>query len=717
MSAWRFAPDFLLRATGFPIERLTAIGDAFPDSALASGSDWEARLTRERHALFAALADDPAREAILTSAPLVDSNFDGWRAHAQAGRRNSQDKKRERVLWRFLQRLTAKNDSTSFFGAVAAGSFESGREGDADAVLPIEAGRRAYTTQWVVERLLQVARAELVAAGLNTPELRRAPGVDGEGRVFEPGARGFREAEGAATTVDFDALPSGLIDPVGEAMARLERQPAGPLRDAWIARFAEVADLRTTFAASAGDVTARRCILAAVDTRLAALMGETARRGDGEFYASRSAVHEQADRTGGSVTLPAAWHTALTAAAAPFLELALLMQAPERVVLRRWFERTFEASKESPVLWRDVLDAIAESPLQLELAAPASVRRAREALKSIRNTLRGQIDRALASDPMAEAVRLDPAEVMPDVAAALTALGPIGRAYANPDFMIALDPAAPELPYRVQPPLPAGPTFILAEAHHLPCLTPCLLPSLALEAPLVARTKALLAELCAPDRPAFPVSYDHSFISVGPDLGAIGLELSGLAKEPPARRATFAELAVYLDGDGTLRFVVPSHTGDLLDVVPLTRTARIHQAAAVFPLSCPDLGRFLAGPDWRAFESLPRLAFGDLVVHRRRFELTPADLPSLSKDAVRTYLAAKAGIAVAPRFMFARMGSEPKPILIDWGSALATELAFWSLTRGETLELSEMSPAPDHCWLRSASGHHTSELRTVLVRG
>jgi len=698
---WRFAPDFLLRATGFPIERITALGDT------ATTASWDERITRERQALFAALGDDCAREAILTSAPLVDTNFAGWRAHAEAGRRNSQDKKRERVLWRFLQRLTAKNDSTSFFGAVAAGSFDEVMAADttADTIHPIEASRRAYTTQWVVEHLLHAAIVELAAAGLHRPEPRRAAGVDSEGRRWEPGSRGFTNDPEAATTVDLDALPSGLVDPIAEAVARLAREPESALRDTWIGRLREVAGLRDAFAASAGDVAARREALAAIDTRVGELMGEAPRRGDGEFYVSRSPVHEQADRTATSVGLPAGWHAALTSASGPFLEFALLMQAPERVVMRRWFQRTFEASRADPVLWRDVLAAIAESPLQFELAAPASVRRARDTLKRVRANLRQQIDDALAADPTTFSVRLDPSAVMPDIEAALAGLGPLGTAYANPDFMIAFGASA-------------EPTFILAEAHHLPCLTPCLLPSLGLEAPLVARTRDLLNALCAPDLPSFPVSYDHSFISVGPDFGAVGLELSGLAKEPPERRATFAELAVYLDADEQLRFVVPSHadTPVALDVVPLTRTARLHQAAPVFPLSCPDLGDFLAGPDWRPKLALPRLAFGDLIVHRRRFELTPADLPLLSKGGVRTHLARVAGIATAPRFMFARMGSEPKPILLDWGSALATELAFWSLNRGETLELSEMLPAPEDCWLRSPLGHHTSELRTVIIR-
>lgn len=691
MSEWRFFSSFLLRATGFPIERLAAV-------AAPAVSSRDARVAQERSALFAALADDAAREAILTSAPLVDANFAGWRAHAEAGRRNAQDKKRERVLWRFLQRLCAKNDSTSFFGAVAAGSFD--RVADVEAVYPIEARRSVYTTQWVVEKLLERAVGELRAAGLHAPARRRAPGVDAEGRRWEPGARGFEQADGDAvvTEVDREALPSGLVDPIGAAIAQLEGEPASALRDDWIARLGEVATLREAFAATAGDPAGRRAALTALEARVSELMAEPAQRGEGEFYVSRGPVHEQADRTGTIVGLPVGWAEGLRAASAPLLELALLMQAPERVVLRRWFTRNFESSRDEPVPWREVLEAIAEAPLALELAAPPEVRRAREAIKQVRAELRAQIDRALATEPGVHLVRLDPEPVLALVRPALAGLGPIGTAYANPDFMIAKTSE--------------GPSFLLAEAHHLPCLTPCLLPSLVHAEAVIEQTRAFLRALTAPDAPAFPASYDHSFISVGPDLGAVGLELSGLAKEPPERRATFAELGVYLDDEsGLLRFVVPTHAGETLGVVPMTRTARLHQAAPTFPLSCPDLGRFLAGPDWRPLEALPRLALGDLVVHRRRYRLTPADLTRIDREDVRAYFGEG-----APRFMFARMASEPKPILIDWGSALSTELALWALGRGEALELSEMWPDPDGCWLRSPAGHHTAELRTVIVR-
>jgi hypothetical protein len=161
---------------------------------------------------------------------------------------------------------------------------------------------------------------------------------------------------------------------------------------------------------------------------------------------------------------------------------------------------------------------------------------------------------------------------------------------------------------------------------------------------------------------------------------------------------------------------VPSHAGEVIDVAPLTRTARLHQASPVFSVATLDLGSWLAGPDWRPVEALPRLGYGGLVVHRRRFVLKPEQVKSSA--GLGPALAQVSGLEIEalPRFMFMRVESEPKPILIDWWSGVATALALWSLGRGETLTLSEMWPGPEQCWLRGPGGHHTSELRTVMVR-
>ncbi len=711
--SWTFFPYFLLRATGFPVERMAGVA-AF--DGMADPGD-AGRVADERRRLFEALGDPGAREALMTSAPLVDRNFDGWRAHAEAGRRNAQDKKRERVLWRFLQRLTAKNDSTSFFGAVAAGSFEV--DFDAGTVLPVEAGRRAFSTQWLVEKLLSTAVEDLVAAGLwpgIERAFRRAPGADADGVVWEPGGRGFKRS-GEPEVVGPDYLPSGLVDPVGAAVAVLRSAPESAEREAWIGRFMRLEEGRAAFEATAGKPDERRAMLAAHEAELTAMLGEAPSRHEGEFYASRTPLHEQADRTGTVIGFPKVWTAELQTVAGPFLELSLLNQLAERLTFAAWFERTWESSRDEPVLWREVLAEIAKDPMALELAAPAEARVIREALKGIKTELRAQVDRVIAAGEVE--ARL---EVSAEVGRLLGGLGAkVGTAYANPDFMVAADPTAHET------------RFILAEAHHLPHLTGCLLPPLAACDEVVAASARFLEGLTAPAKAAFPVSWDHSFISVGVDLGAVGLELSGLAKEPPERRGTLAELAVYsrgASGEG-LAFVVPSHMNEIadvpnvanvvdvanmIDVAPLTRTARLHQASPVYSVATLDLGSWLAGPDWRPVEALPRLSYGGLVVHRRRFVLKPDEVKSAGD--VAGALARVSGLAVehVPRFMFMRVESEPKPILIDWWSGISMALALWSLGRGETLTLSEMWPAPEQCWLRGPGGHYTSELRTVMVR-
>ena len=35
--------------------------------------------------------------------------------------------------------------------------------------------------------------------------------------------------------------------------------------------------------------------------------------------------------------------------------------------------------------------------------------------------------------------------------------------------------------------------------------------------------------------------------------------------------------------------------------------------------------------------------------------------------------------------------------------------------RGAPVEFTEMLPSPEECWLESADGHHTSELRVVAL--
>ncbi len=180
------------------------------------------------------------------------------------------------------------------------------------------------------------------------------------------------------------------------------------------------------------------------------------------------------------------------------------------------------------------------------------------------------------------------------------------------------------------------------------------------------------------------------------------------------RRASFAELRIGRSERG-FRFTVPTYAGEFADIVPLTRVTGIHLAAPVFPVKPVDLASFL-GHDWCWPSRLPRIMWGDIVVHRRCWFLPSckwADAPT-PREAVRR-LRRRLGEGV-PRFTFVASSTEPKAILVDWSNPLSVEMAIWQARREDHCMFVEMLPGPDHLWFRGSDGYHTAEMRAVFVR-
>ena len=77
---------------------------------------------------------------------------------------------------------------------------------------------------------------------------------------------------------------------------------------------------------------------------------------------------------------------------------------------------------------------------------------------------------------------------------------------------------------------------------------------------------------------------------------------------------------------------------------------------------------------------------------------------------------------IRPRLVFYRVAGEPKPLYLDLDSPVYVSLFLRTLAaaarRGDpALDVSEMLPTPEQCWLRDAKGsRHACEWRMLFVR-
>ena len=122
----------------------------------------------------------------------------------------------------------------------------------------------------------------------------------------------------------------------------------------------------------------------------------------------------------------------------------------------------------------------------------------------------------------------------------------------------------------------------------------------------------------------------------------------------------------------------------------------------------------------------PRVMIDRLIVTRESWRIPASDIPFVheEEESARFYLAQQWRESLRlPRFVFARISVEPKPVYVDFSSPLYVELlckmvrrVFASDHPEKKVELSEMLPTPEQNWLRDASGQkYTSELRIVIA--
>lgn len=660
---------------------------------------YPAELAELRARLHRRAADETIQEAVFLSNPAVYANV--WERYLGRALQplNAERRRVERVVYTYLQRLCAKNETTSFFGPMGYGEIvpEDGFEVRVERTQP----RRTMLSYWAVCALANVINREqelFTALPVARNPLftidgdhARSPAVNASvplsplaldmlalvaspprelaelaAALRQPLAevtRAARQLIKAGILVHGLHIPSDLFDTLGYLTTQVAALPDGTAADRWRQRLSTLRDLLAAFADAA--FADRRRLLPTIETHFTEYTGLPARRGAGQVYADRLVLYEEA----GSrfrIQLGGRQAAALAAAVAPTLELATAYGEQ----LQRGYRRK-------------MVEVLGPQAQPLNFLAYAMRVRPEGTLKSefapvtpllIEDTGRRQ---ALAADICGTA-------------------HPSGR-YALPDVcLLAASPAA----------IRAGDVSVVVSRVHHHLLVPSWL--------------SLFYEY--PERFA---QVARSWLEREPSAnGIVGLELTrrnkGFYAFPGPRStlpgvyvaaadaASAADLTVALGADGpTLQ---AADGGERLIYLALSDYATYPPFAALaHPLVIHP--RFTS-----ATGHVGRLTLADVVVQRERWECRLEHLSSLHGLELALAITRERQAQGWPRFVFARVASERKPYMVDTASPFGHELLRYLAAQNQSMLLEEMLPGPEDLWLHDAQGRYTCELRMQITR-
>ncbi|HEY4026747.1 MAG TPA: lantibiotic dehydratase [Candidatus Dormibacteraeota bacterium] len=716
MSGWALGDVFVLRHAGFPFDWLDGLGWSEPalaavDAVLdaetrgapeseraalraAAGTALESELDGLRTELRRLAAEPDVREAVFLSNPAVYEN--AWPRLVAPGLppARSGSRRDERLAYTYLQRLCAKNETTSFFGPMGYGEIV---EGDAFRVERRPTRRRTFVAFWVLQELvrgvnrepelrahLPLARNPLFrfrAAEARSSSLGRAVAIDAGAAALlghlDRGANSIAALAAAAGTspaaVGRDLLPLlrggalllGIelppdeLDPFAALVAAVERLPALAARERWLERFRRLDELRRTF--EGARLPERAGLLHEMESAFAAWTGCEPRRGSGDVYADRLVLYEEASSPF-AIVLGRETAERLAASLSPALEVSAAYGAG---VQREY------AGAVAPVL--------AEAGGRLGLM---------EYLRRFRPD----------GDPTSRFSPVPPVRVPangdPILLAAADGAG--GARFALPDVALAAASAAD---------LEAGSyRVVMARVHHHLLLWGWL----ATFHPDPERFDAVAGAWLRRQPPGQVIGLrtgrrNKGFYRFpGPTLDHGLLRAADGARSLPAE-----DFHVTLGEDGPeLRSPAGRH---LLYLALADLTSWPPLAALAPPL-------VLHAPIETGAAHAPRVMAGDSVYQRRRWRIAMPELRrarelDLCLEVRR--LVRRHGL---PRYVFVRVPNERKPCLIDLHSPFAQELLrHLGGTAGEVL-CEEMLPGPGELWLQDERGRYTCELRMQAER-
>ncbi|MFI7430837.1 lantibiotic dehydratase [Micromonospora sp. NPDC049836] len=729
---------------------------AYQDRAVRLGEHWDQWEIRHRERLADAAirlvghfdGDDRLRDALLMSNDAQFALIASWLVDpGDPG--SGRGRKLTDLLARYLQRFCAKNETHSHFGPIAVGraSADAARAGWRPGPLK----RRTFFSHWAAERVAEALSARPdqldrvpvrrrpwaflvdgrihlyafttergLAADWRFRPVTVRPVTDAERLLFElcdaetsvaqlraeftrRGVEGFDEALAALADEGFVVrrieVPVGLPDPLAGLRERVSGDPAasalvGALQDG-------------TRAVGTVGLVERPAALARVKELFEAATGESPNRGSGRHYADRSVLYEECHAPVEGFTLGRSVTEFVEGELTPIYDMVLaaprLRIVRERVVLTEWLTDRFGPGARIDLA--DLYRAYFEDQ-------PALSRRC-DGVDAELDRLDQELTMALLGDADG-----DPAEVVvaEERLREMLARCPDGpAALCNPDIMLAAEDVDA---------LDRGDFLAVVGDCHA---TRELLTHSSL-APLVREREPDVADqvaaayhrLLEPDEVLCDLARSH------PDKTATQLALPVpdveiFGRSPRPRREVIQPRRMYVtlgeraelraEGvDGRLRLLAPPSGAPSIRRDPL--------APFAFP-------RRLGGLGLRAetLAHVPRIRAGRVVLQRELWRLAPGEFAGVGPagvhrrgDAAEFYAACRLRDRHRlPRYVFAKVAGEPKPIFVDFDSPLFVRQLF-RLARGATapVELSEMLPRPDQLWFQREGGRFTTEIRCAV---
>lgn len=731
---WRFMSRFVLRSPGFafsilaPLRCTRAYRCALlseTDTPQQQRTEFEEEAQRGRGELLRLAADPAVQEALFLSSPdFLQNNLGKYLRLASAGVRNSDVRRIERRLFSYLQRLAAKNETTSAFGPLNYGSFGAGSQDTAIDLAyadgPLIQRREVFLSFWAVKALAQTLSSDLdlqpdlplrlhpmasILPGIGlqlrpggrllglAPEVLLAlGGVDGRRSASQlealcppedrPGVRRL-----LAAMVDKGVLIRGpfvasselhLLERLYTDVAALTQSEARDRRLAMLEAW-----LQWCRAMKDAPLAQRRDLVARGQERFTFETGLPAQRGQGEMYADRTIYYEESLGNVKRLNFSAQTHAAMAERMRGTLELCAAAGQFEWAQLRALGVACFRTMSPAgqPVPLEDFVAAVNAKHAAFPVLTPAPVVQ----------RLQEQVRRLAEGGPVS-VVEIDSRSLdIPEVTRPL---------YSLPDMFISAESEQALTEGRFE--------LFLGKLHHHLLLPSWLTTFVDDEAALVRELQRALAGPGLESLVGMEILRRNKgfYAFVGPRVI--------VAEEPavdfPGPRLPLRDMEVLLDADGELMLRAPDREGLHLYLSLADHMRYLPFAMLAWP--------WLAQVEVDLGPHTPRVVIDGVVMQRERWKLPASGVQSThSEDEFVAFrrVVRWAALHGLPEQVYVR-GAERKPVFIDF-TIPQCHVLLRSLAEGTTeLCFEEMYPAPQGLWLNRERGSFTSEMRACVLK-